>query len=151
MQIEDILVDQQPDVDFEPLKLRRNPLQKRGQPCKEPADFAINFKHFLQLEDRQFAKSHYTKILGLLEKGVFEIKTKPEVLGGSHIFNSRFVNEVKNKGTNKAFTKSRLVVQTYNNNKKRLVFTQLLTIQRISQQIILCIATIVQETTRLYL
>jgi hypothetical protein len=35
---------------------------------------------------------------------------------------------VKNKGTKKAFKKSRLVVQAYNNNEKKLVLTQSLTI-----------------------
>jgi hypothetical protein len=50
------------------------------------------------------------KVLGLIAKGVFEITTKSEVLRGSCIFNSRFVDNVKNKGTKKAFAKSRLVV-----------------------------------------
>jgi hypothetical protein len=48
--------------------------------------------------------------LGLIVKGVFEIITKSEVLRGSRIFNFKFVDEVKNKGTKKAFTKSRLVI-----------------------------------------
>ena len=74
-----------------------------------------------------------------------------EVPQGARIFNSRFVDEVKNKGTNKAFTKSRLVVQAYNDDEKHLVLTQSPTIQRISQRIILCIAAITQETTSLHL
>jgi len=48
---------------------------------------------------------------------------KSEVLRGSCIFNFKFVDEVKNKGTKKTFAKSRLVVQVYNNNKKMLVLT----------------------------
>jgi hypothetical protein len=51
-----------------------------------------------------------------------------DVLKGVHIFNFRFVDEVKNKGIKKAFTKSRLVIQAYNDNKKRIILTQLLTI-----------------------
>jgi hypothetical protein len=77
---------------------------------------------------KQFAESRHVKVLGLIAKGIFEITTKSEVLGGSRIFNSRFVNKVKNKGTKKAFKKSRLVVQAYNNNEKKLVLTQSLTI-----------------------
>jgi hypothetical protein len=47
-----------------------------------------------------------------------------DVLKGVCIFNSRFVDEVKNKGTEKAFTKSRLVIQAYNDDEKRLILTQ---------------------------
>jgi Cu2+-containing amine oxidase len=138
------------DVDSEP---RRNPPRKRGRPRKEPADFAINYEHFLQLDANveQFAESRHAEVLGLIAKDVFEITTKSEVLRGSRIFNSRFVDEVKNKGTSKEFMKSRLVVQAYNDDEKRLVLTQSPTIQRVSQRIILCIAAITQETTRLYL
>ena len=57
---------------------------------------------------------------------------------------------MKNKGTEKAFTKSRLVVQAYNDDEKRLVLTQSPTIQRISQRVILCIAAI-EEDLGLYL
>jgi hypothetical protein len=71
------------------------------------------------------------------------------VLDGVCIFNSRFVDEVKNKGTTKEFIKSRLVVQAYNDDEKRLVLMQLLIIQRISQRIILCIAAISIATAQL--
>jgi len=42
---------------------------------------------------------------------------------GVRLFNSRFVDKIKNKETNKAFEKSRLIVQAYNNFKKELVLT----------------------------
>jgi len=45
-----------------------------------------------------------------LEKGVFETASESDVPKGTRIFNARFVDEVKNKGTDKAFEKSRLVV-----------------------------------------
>jgi hypothetical protein len=60
------------------------------------------------LEDGQFARSRQLEVLGLLGKGVFEVAN--DVPKGVRIFNSKFVDEVKNKGTKKAFTKSRLVV-----------------------------------------
>ena len=34
---------------------------------------------------------------------------------GVYIFNSRFINKIKHPNTNKAFKKSRLVIQAYNN------------------------------------
>ena len=73
------------------------------------------------------------------------------VLQETRIFNSRFVDEIKNKDTEKAFQKSRLVVQAYNDQEKELVLTQSPTIQRISQRLVLCLAAITQETTHLYL
>ena len=48
---------------------------------------------------------------------------------GNKVFNSRFVDEIKNLGTNKAFKKSRLVIQAYNNPEKDLILTQSPTIQ----------------------
>jgi hypothetical protein len=38
-----------------------------------------------------------------------------EVLEGIRIFNSKFIDEIKNKGTNKELRKSRLIIQAYNN------------------------------------
>jgi hypothetical protein len=43
------------------------------------------------------------------------------VLKGVRIFNFKFVDKVKNKGTKRAFTKLRLVIQAYNDDKKRLI------------------------------
>jgi hypothetical protein len=126
-----------------PLPVKRG----RGRPRKNP-----NITIFLQDDDQyQFQASRQLEVLGLIAKGVFEITTKSDVPGGSRIFNSRFVDEVKNKGTKKAFTKSRLVVQAYNDDEKRIILTQSPTIQRISQRIILYIAAMIGDTTRLYL
>jgi hypothetical protein len=44
-----------------------------------------------------------------------------DVLQGVHIFNSRFVDEIKHPGIDKAFEKSRLVIQAYNDQGKDLV------------------------------
>jgi hypothetical protein len=102
----------QPNIDSKTLKLKRNLLCKRGRPYKELADFAINYKHFLQLDAnvKQFIESRHAKVLRLIAKDIFKITPKSEVLRGSCIFNSKFVDKVKNKGTKKAFAKSRLVV-----------------------------------------
>jgi hypothetical protein len=112
------------------------PKRKRGRPRKYPvltglADIEIYL---------QYDASRQKELNGLLEKGVFEICDLGDVPQGVRLFNSRFVDEVKFPGTDKAFEKSRLVVQAYNDQEKELVLTQSPTIQRVSQRLILCIA-----------
>jgi len=63
---------------------------------------------------------------------VFEVTKLENIPSGTRLFNSRFVDEVKNAGTDAAFEKSRLVVQAYNDEEKKLVLTQSPTIQRVS-------------------
>ena len=92
---------------------------------------------------------YYKEITGLLKKGVFKITKLINIPQGIRLFNSRFVDKIKNPGTNKAFKKSRLVIQAYNNQEKEFVLTQSPTIQRVSQRLILCIAAI--ELHSLYL
>jgi hypothetical protein len=60
--------------------------------------------------------------------------------GGIRIFKSQIVNEVKGKTTTKPYEKSRLVVQGYADDGKRIVLTQSPTIQRASQRIIITLA-----------
>ena len=49
---------------------------------------------------------------------------------------------MKNADTKKAYEKSRLMIQTYNDQIKGLVLTQSPTIQRVSQRLIICFASI---------
>jgi len=105
----------------------------------------------IYLQDDQFSASRQKEITGLLEKGVFEIVKLIDIPQGVRLFNSRFVDEVKNKGTDRAFEKSRLVIQAYNDLEKELVLTQSPTIQRVSQRLILYIAAIKLPDGRLYL
>src|ERR1700733_6565562 len=119
----DTIVVQLPD-DW-PVQPADNPTQpvkrSRGRPRKHfssdltrrPGEISVQVTDiaditiFLQ-EDHQFQNSRLKEVVGLLEKGVFEITSNiPE---GIRIFKARFVNEVKNKGTSQAFEKSRLVV-----------------------------------------
>ena len=46
-----------------------------------------------------------------------------KVLERVYIFNSRFINKIKLKN-NTLFMKSRLIIQIYNDNKKKLVLIQ---------------------------
>lgn len=100
----------------------------------------------------QFTSSRQKEISGLLEKGVFKTVNPEDIPADARVFNSRFVDEIKNPGTDKAFEKSRLVVQAYNDLNKDLVLAQSPTIQRVSQRLIACLAATFQnDATKLYL
>ena len=87
-----------------------------------------------------FVKSRKKEINDLFEKNCFEIVSIFDVLHEVRIFNSRFVDEIKNIGTIDAYEKSRLVVQTYNDDNKAEMLTQTPTIQRMNQRLILTLA-----------
>ncbi|POS83447.1 hypothetical protein EPUL_004675 [Erysiphe pulchra] len=100
----------------------------------------------------KFKESRQIEILGLIEKGVFKTVKFDEVPAGTRLLDARFFDEIKHKGTDKAFEKSRLVVQAYNDREKGVVLTQSPTIQRINQRLIFCIATLMQTNdVNLYL
>jgi hypothetical protein len=61
-----------------------------------------------------YTDSRRKELNGLLEKGVFGLVDIADVPQEVRIFNSRFVDQIKDAGTDKAFEKSRLVVQAYN-------------------------------------
>ena len=86
----------------------------------------------------------------MLESGVFKVVNIDDIPQGIRIFNSRFVDKIKNKGTDKAFQKSRLVIQAYRDGEKDTVLTQSPTIQRVSQRLILALAVTIGNT-ELYL
>jgi hypothetical protein len=77
----------------------------------------------LQDNATQFSTSCQKELTSLLEKGVFEVVKLVDVPDGIRLFNSRFVDEIKNPRTDLAFEKSRLVVQAYNDEEKKLVLT----------------------------
>jgi hypothetical protein len=90
----------------------------------------------------QFAASRQKKINDLIEKEDFQSVDKNDVSFDVRIFNSRFVDEIKHFDTDKAFEKSRLVMQTFNDQNKNLVLTQSFTIQRVSQRLIVCLIVV---------
>jgi hypothetical protein len=93
----------------------------------------------------QFAAFRQKEINDLIEKNVFRSINKDDVSSDVRIFNFRFVNEIKHFDIDKAFEKSRLVVQTFNDQNKDLVLTQSSTIQRISQRLIVCLIVVFSE------
>jgi hypothetical protein len=71
---------------------------------------------------------------------VFKVIDMPDIPPNSQTFRTRFVDEIKFAGTERAFEKIRLVVQGYNDSGKKEILTQALTIQRASQRILLSLA-----------
>jgi hypothetical protein len=98
----------------------------------------------------QFAAFRQKEINDLIEKDVFQSVRTDDVSLDVRIFNSRFVDEIKHLDTDKAFEKSRLVVQTFNDQNKNLMLTQSSIIQRVSQRLIVCLI-VVFSNMNLYL
>ena len=92
-----------------------------------------------------FIESRRKEINGLLEKNAFKVISISDISSGMRIFNSCFVDEIKNEGTATAFEKSRLVVQAYNNHGKEEIWTQSPTIQQMSQQLILALTACMSQ------
>jgi hypothetical protein len=76
------------------------------------------------LIDSSFIAFRQKEIVDLLEKNVFLSVNKKNVSTNIRIFNSRFVDEVKNSDTEKTFEKFLLVMQTFNDQNKIFVLTQ---------------------------
>jgi hypothetical protein len=90
----------------------------------------------------QFAAFRQKEINDLIEKDVFQSVRTDDVSLDVRIFNSRFVDEIKHLDIDKAFEKSRLVVQTFNDQNKNLILIQSSTIQRVNQRLIVCLIAV---------
>jgi hypothetical protein len=90
----------------------------------------------------QFAAFRQKEINDLIEKDVFQSVSKDDVSSDVRIFNSRFVNEIKHLDIDQAYKKSRLVMQTFNDQNKNLILTQLFIIQRVNQRLIVCLIVV---------
>ena len=125
-----------------PVPPRRNPARRRQLPARfqNTADVAIYLSEPLPRRGPTFEEPRRRELNGLLERGVFRIMDRADVPTDARIFGSRFVDQIKHEGTEKAFEKSRLVVQAYNDTGKRSILTQAPTIQRASQRMILSLA-----------
>ena len=92
-----------------------------------------------------FQTSRLKELNGLLEKEVFEIIHIDDLFTEARVFKSRFMNQMKNEETEKAFEKSRLIIQTFNDSEKQKILTQTLTIQRINQRLIIALSLIIPQ------
>jgi hypothetical protein len=88
-----------------------------------------------------FENSRRKEINDLLKRRVFELIIIENVSRDVRIFNFRFLDEIKHSRTSNAYEKLRLMIQTYNDQDKTLIFTQFLTIQKMSQRIIHVLTT----------
>jgi hypothetical protein len=106
--------------------------------------FAVVFKFdsVVHIVLSQFAAFRQKEIEDLIEKDVFQLVSKDDVSSDVRIFNFRFVNEIKHFDIDKTFEKSRLVVQTFNDQNKNLILTQSFIIQRINQRLIVCLIVV---------
>jgi hypothetical protein len=98
-----------------------------------------------------FIASRQKMIASLLKKEIFISVNKRNVSTDVRIFSFRFVNEIKHSSTEKAFEKSRLMIQTFNDQNKILVLTQSLIIQRVNQRLIICLVVTFCQSMKLYL
>ncbi len=114
--------------------------------------FAVAFKldSIVHIALSQFAAFRQKEINDLIEKDVFQSVRIDDVSFDVRIFNSRFVNEIKHFDIDKAFEKSRFVVQTFNDQNKNLMLIQSSIIQRVSQRLIVCLI-VVFSNMNLYL
>lgn len=132
---------------------RRNPQRNRQLPTRfrqqeeTVGTFMITENRSISnLKPSNFLDSRRKEVEGLLEKGVFEIVSEEDIPTDSSIFRTRFVDQIKHEGTPNAYHKSRLVVQAYNDDNKHSILTQAPTIQRVSQRLLLCCATLVPNS-----
>ena len=101
--------------------------------------------------DAQLSASGQKEIQGLLEKDIFKVitpnkvVTPEEVPSNIQVFNSCFVNNIKDPCIDKADEKSRSVVHAYNDEKKNLMLMHSSKIPEVSQGIDSCLAAIIQD------
>lgn len=142
----------------EPVQRRRGRPRKDHSAAADPTSIVAQYLSAKEVQDSQlaiqlrqqgkivtpggpFQESDAAEINGLMVAGVL----KPElysraVHAGLRIFKSRMVREIKGKGTEAPYEKSRLVVQGYGDQEKKTLLTQSPTIQRSSQRLILGLA-----------
>ncbi len=115
--------------------------------------FSASISFMLNISSVQFSftASRAKEIVELLKKEIFESINKDDVSIDVRIFSSRFVNEIKHSDIEKAFEKSRLMMQAFKNQNKILILTQSSIIQRISQRLILCLVIMFNLEMKLYL
>lgn len=110
--------------------------QSRKQPRKYPKQvniitpldicFLINkFDIFINkntnIKPAKYIVFKHKKIVEIVEKSVFKVITIINILINVQIFNSCFVDKIKNRNINKAYKKNWLVIQAYNNQKKDFI------------------------------
>ena len=99
-------------VQSEDITLRRNPPRSRQRFIRFQNNI-INITIYIFKFISPFANfqtSRLKKLNELFEKEVFEIINIKDLFIKTRVFESRFVNQMKNEGIEKAFEKSRLII-----------------------------------------
>jgi hypothetical protein len=128
----------------------------RSAPKLQPIVKILSFqpKAFIQTSfktpDKQYTESRRKEINRLLEKDVFEPTDLKDIPPNTQIFNLQFIDKIKDPRTEKAFKKSQLVIQAYNNANKTTILTKSPTIQHYSQHLLLYLAVYIKDS-KLYL
>lgn len=93
---------------------------------------------FEKKDIQKLMKKDVFKIVNLDKNIMFE-----EVLSSTQVFNSSFVNNIKDPCTDKAYIKNRSVLYTYKNEKKNLILMHLSKILEVSQDNSSCLIIII--------
>ena len=75
------------------------------------------------LQKPSFQESRQKEIDSLFAHSVFKVVNILDLLANSQVFRSQFVDKVKFASTDKAYKKSRFVIQGYNDEKKSQILT----------------------------
>ncbi|EKD18830.1 hypothetical protein MBM_03072 [Drepanopeziza brunnea f. sp. 'multigermtubi' MB_m1] len=88
-----------------------------------------------------FQESRAKELAGLIAQGILQVipGTDPRAKG-ARIFGSKFVDEIKGKGTPTLYEKSRIVVQAFQDKGKTRVLTESPTVQRAGQRLCCALA-----------
>lgn len=113
--------------------------------AKEEADLKISLKlrkeGVINTPGEPFEAADRTEFNSLLERGVIKLEKYNRIKhGDGRLFNSRFVREIKGKGTNSLYEKTRMVIAAWGDQDKNEILTQSPTLQRASQRLIAAIA-----------
>jgi hypothetical protein len=102
---------------------------------------------------KPFKESQRIEIEALIGNDIFRIEPYDPIKHGKfRIFKLRIVNEIKGKATNSPYEKSRMMIQGYSDDGKKMVLTQSSTIQRASQKVIFAMApTLLKQGMHLWL
>ncbi|KHJ34667.1 hypothetical protein EV44_g3790 [Erysiphe necator] len=87
-----------------------------------------------------FKTSRKIECRGLVDRMVTSFVNKDQIPPGTHVYNAKFIDSIKNKESEEWFEKSRLCIAAWGDEDKWTVLTQSTTIQRASQRSILAIA-----------
>ena len=117
--IQDPIQPIQDSVQLENITLRRNPSRSRQRPTRfqnNMIDITIYMSKFMSSSFKfissfaNFQAFRLKELNELLEKEIFEIIYIDDLFTEARVFENRFVNQIKNEGTEKAFEKSRFVI-----------------------------------------